>query len=170
MAICNLDAATDAALCCRYLRRLVSHLKKFYVRNVQLRIPRKPQSTTSMSSIPHGSSEPSLLVSPLWSLELLCGILHSWPIFEVPPGPGLWSHAGLRPLVPNGTPNGPSSVAPPLVIPLEFLVVPALLPGSPPGLLIPYYPICPLLLFSFSFTLTFLVVVYISGRTCIFIL
>ncbi|OAX31473.1 hypothetical protein K503DRAFT_806040 [Rhizopogon vinicolor AM-OR11-026] len=98
-----------------------------------------------MSSIPHGSSEPSLLVSPLWSLELrvICGILPSWPIFEVPPGPGLWFHALVPNSPPSGSqwpifrlpmalwfpmahplvPNGPSSVVPPLVISLEFLVL-----------------------------------------------
>jgi hypothetical protein len=77
--------------------------------------------STSMSSIPHGSSEPSyMLVSPLWSLELLCGILPSWPIFEAPPGSGLWSRwppsSGSQwpvlrfpmahPLVPNGSSSG----------------------------------------------------------------
>jgi hypothetical protein len=169
-------------------------------------------------SIPHGSSEPSyMLVSPLWSLELLCGILPSWPIFEVPPGSGLWSRAGLRPLVPNGpssgsqwpvlrfpmahplvpnghplVPNGPSSGSQWLILwfpmahslwSLPWLSVSSSLwsplwfqAGRPPPRLLALLPStlttqsALVLLFSFLFTPSFLVVVYISSRTCILIL
>jgi hypothetical protein len=168
-----------------------------------------------MSSIPHGSPEPSyMLVSPLWSLELLCGILFSWPIFEVPPGSDLWSRAGLRPLVPNGpsqwpvlrfpmahplVPNGLSSVSRWLILCFQWPVLwfPMVHPlwslpwlsvssslwsllwfqaGRPPPGLLAILPStlttqsALVLLFSFLFIPSFLVVVYISSRTCILIL
>ncbi|OAX41893.1 hypothetical protein K503DRAFT_767290 [Rhizopogon vinicolor AM-OR11-026] len=78
-----------------------------------------------------------------------------------------------RPLVLCGPSSG--SLWPilwsPLVISLEFLIlfwflVPPLVACS--LLSNSYYPICPLL--SFSFTPSFLVVVYTSSRTCILIL
>ncbi|OAX37030.1 hypothetical protein K503DRAFT_771906, partial [Rhizopogon vinicolor AM-OR11-026] len=82
----------------------------------------------------------------------------------------------VRPLVPHGPSSGPQwnilwSSGPPLAISPEFLIlfwflVPPLVACS--FISNSYYPICPLI--SFSFILSFLVVVYISSRTCILIL
>ena len=93
--------------CRRHLRCLVSCLKNFHVRNIQLPVPRKPQPLNQPlpCQTPCQTSPLTLLC---WSL--FCGprssfvvSFPSWPIFEVPSGPGLWFHAGLRPPVPFGS-------------------------------------------------------------------
>src|ERR1700710_1731354 len=153
-----------------------------------------------MLSIPHGSSESwSLLCGP-WSSFVVSFPLGPYSRFLVPCWPpssgSQWPALRFpmaHPLVSNGPSsssqwptfrfsmahppalNGPSSVVPPLVISLELLAVPTLVPGPPPGLL----PLLSstltaqsafVLLFSFLFTPSFQVVVYISSMTCILIL